>query len=92
MGVERGPTLHGGQASPVANTVQDLLGGELLKTRVAGAWHFYNSIDGRRWDLTVSQFETPIGYDDLPSSRQEALADTSKQQYVTLVERLARVS
>jgi hypothetical protein len=81
-----------GQCSVTALVVQDLLGGELLKTRVAGAWHFYNRIDGRRWDLTVSQFETPIGYDDLPSSRQEALADTSKQQYVTLVERLARVS
>jgi hypothetical protein len=81
-----------GQCSVTALVVQDLLGGELLKTRVAGAWHFYNRIDGRRWDLTVSQFETPIGYDDLPSSRQEALADTSKQQYVTLVERLARAS
>jgi hypothetical protein len=81
-----------GQCSVTALVVQDLLGGELLKTRVAGAWHFYNCIDGRRWDLTVTQFETPIGYDDLPSSRQEALADTSKQQYVTLVERLARAS
>src|SRR3977135_3974544 len=81
-----------GQCSVTGLVVQDLLGGELLKTRVAGAWHFYNRIDGRRWDLTVSQFETPIGYDDLPSSRQEALADTSKQQYVTLVERLARAS
>lgn len=69
--------------------VQDVLGGEILKTSVAGAWHFYNRIDGRRWDLTVSQFSTPIGYDDLPSSRQEALADTTKQRYATLVERLA---
>jgi hypothetical protein len=69
-----------------------VLGGELLKTRVADAWHFYNRIDGRRWDLTVSQFATPIGYDDLPSSRQEALADTSRQKYTTLVERLAQVS
>ncbi len=81
-----------GQCSVTALVVQDVLGGELLKTRVAGAWHFYNRIDGRRWDLTVGQFATPIGYDDLPSSRQEALADTSKQRYVTLVERLARAS
>jgi hypothetical protein len=81
-----------GQCSVTALVVQDLLGGELLKTKVAGAWHFYNCIDGRRWDLTVSQFATPIGYDDLPSSRQEALADTSQQKYVLLVKRLARVS
>src|SRR5262245_48087640 len=69
-----------GQCSVTALVVQDLLGGELLKTRIAGAWHFYNSIDGRRWDLTVGQFATPIGYDDVPSSRQEALADTSRQK------------
>jgi hypothetical protein len=81
-----------GQCSVTALVVQDLLGGELLKTRVGGAWHFYNRIDGRRWDLTVSQFATPIGYDDLPSSRQEALADTSRQRYAVLVERLDRMS
>ena len=79
-----------GQCSVTALVVQDVLGGEILKTRVSGAWHFYNQIEGRRWDLTVSQFATPIGYDDLPSSRQEALADTSRQQYAALVERLAK--
>ncbi len=79
-----------GQCSVTALVVQDVLGGEILKTDVAGAWHFYNRIDGRRWDLTVSQFSTPIGYDDLPSSRHEALADTSKQKYATLMQRLAQ--
>jgi hypothetical protein len=81
-----------GQCSVTALVVHDVFGGEILKTTVAGAWHFYNRIDGRRWDLTVSQFSTPIGYDDLPSSRQEALADTTKQKYASLVERLARES
>src|SRR6476659_5449423 len=81
-----------GQCSVTALVVQDLLGGELLKTRVGGAWHFYNRIDGRRWDLTVGQFATPIGYDDLPSSRQEALADTSRQRYAVMVEPLDRAS
>ena len=78
-----------GQCSVTALVVQDVLGGEILKTKVADAWHFYNHIDGRRWDLTVSQYSTPIGYDDLPCSRHEALANTSKQQYARLVERLA---
>ena len=81
-----------GQCSVTALVVQDVLGGEILKTKVDGAWHFYNHIDGRRWDLTVSQFSTPIGYDDLPCSRHEALADTSRQQYAILVERLAKES
>jgi hypothetical protein len=79
-----------GQCSVTALVAQDVLGGDILKTKVGGAWHFYNRIDGRRWDLTVGQFATPIGYDDLPCSRHEALADTSKQKYLALVERLAR--
>jgi hypothetical protein len=79
-----------GQCSVTALVVQDLLGGEILKTDVAGAWHFYNRIDGRRWDLTVSQFETPIGYDDLPSNRSEAFNDTSSESYEALNRRLTQ--
>jgi hypothetical protein len=77
-----------GQCSVTALVVQDLLGGDILKTDVGGAWHFYNRIDGRRWDLTVSQFETPIGYDDLASDRAEALSDTSNESYEALKRRL----
>lgn len=73
-----------GQCSVTALVMQDELGGEILKTSVAGAWHFYNRIDGRRVDFTMSQFDSPIGYDDLPSNRQEALADTSMKQYELL--------
>jgi hypothetical protein len=29
----------------------------------------------------MSQFDSPIGYDDVPSSRDEALGDCSPQQY-----------
>jgi hypothetical protein len=77
-----------GQCSVTALVIQDELGGEILKTDVDGAWHFYNRIDGRRIDFTMSQFDSPIGYDDLPSSRQEALADTSIKQYELLLTRL----
>jgi hypothetical protein len=68
--------------------VQDILGGDILKTDVDDYWHFYNQIDGRRWDFTISQFETPIGYDDLPSTREEALSDTSPEQYRLLRQRV----
>lgn len=77
-----------GQCSVTALVVQDELGGEILKTDVDGAWHFYNRIDGRRIDFTMSQFDSPIGYDDLPSSRQEALTDTSLRQYELLLARI----
>jgi hypothetical protein len=77
-----------GQCSVTALVVQDELGGEILKTDVNGAWHFYNRIDGRRIDFTMSQFDSPIGYDDLPSNRQEAFGDTSAAQYELLLGRI----
>ena len=59
-----------------------------MKTDVNGAWHFYNLIDDKRVDFTMSQFDSPIGYDDLPSSRVEALNDCSQEQYELLRERV----
>ncbi|WP_051379696.1 YunG family protein [Bradyrhizobium murdochi] len=70
-----------GQCSVTALVIQDELGGAILKTDVNGAWQ-------RRVDFTMSQFDSPIGYDDLPSNRQEALDDTSMKQYELLLERI----
>lgn len=72
--------------------VQDHFGGEILKTATSGGTHFYNLIEGRRWDLTVSQFAEPIPFDDVPVSRATAFADTSEQKYALLVARLADVT
>ena len=77
-----------GQCSVTALVVQDLVGGHILKTSVEGQWHFYNSVDGQRFDLTDTQFERPIEYQDLPSSRREALEDTSTNQYEILKRRV----
>ncbi|MGN6318156.1 YunG family protein [Trinickia sp.] len=71
--------------------VQDHFGGEILTTRTAGGTHFYNLIHGKKWDLTVSQFAEPVPYDDTPSSRAEALADTSREKYALLTARLKDV-
>ncbi|MBI3512597.1 MAG: hypothetical protein HY060_00745 [Proteobacteria bacterium] len=79
-----------GQCSVTSLVVHDALGGDILKTDVDGAWHFYNRIAGRRWDLTMSQFERPIGYDDLPSDRAEALADTAPERYALLKARVLK--
>lgn len=73
-----------GQCSVSALVVQDVFGGELLKTRVGDDWHFYNRIDGERFDLTAEQFEGAVSYDDLPASREDAFSDTSPEQYKAL--------
>lgn len=77
-----------GQCSVTALVLQDIVGGDILKTSVEGQWHFYNSVDGQRLDLTDSQFEQPIEYQDLPSNCREALEDTSAKQYEILRRRV----
>lgn len=74
--------------SVTALIVQDYFGGELLNTKTAGGTHFYNSIDGKRWDLTVSQFAEPICFEDNPATREEAMADASEAKYRILAERV----
>lgn len=69
-----------GQCSVTALLLHERFGGELLKTRIGAADHFYNRIAGQRVDLTADQFADPITYDDLPATVDEALADTSTVQ------------
>ena len=68
--------------------VQDYFGGEILSTKTSGGTHFYNSINGIKWDLTVSQFAEPEPCDDTLSSRELALLDTSEHKYRLLRDRL----
>ncbi|WP_286540755.1 YunG family protein [Variovorax fucosicus] len=68
--------------------VQDHFGGEILSTKTSGGTHFYNLVDGAKWDLTVSQFAEPVPYDDTVTSREAALADTSDEKYALIKTRL----
>lgn len=70
-----------GQCGVTALVVQDRFGGELLKTPVDGRWHFYNRVEGVRYDFTAEQFRTPPAYLDIAASREEAFADTDEGQY-----------
>lgn len=79
-----------GQCSVTAIAAQNLLGGAILRTQTSDGTHFYNRIDGVRYDFTASQFERPIAYDDAPATRDEALADTSPAQYAALKTALAK--
>lgn len=70
-----------GQCGVTALVLNDRFGGEILKTRVGDAWHFYNRLADMRVDATEEQFPGPIEYLDLAASRDEAFADTREDQY-----------
>lgn len=70
-----------GQCGVTALVVNDLLGGLIRKTPLFEGWHFYNEINGIRYDFTVSQFNEDIRYMDIPSNREEAFLDTNQKQY-----------
>ena len=74
--------------SVTALIVQEHFGGDILSTKTVGGTHFYNQIDGTRWDLTISQFAEPIPFDDTPASREAAMSDTTPEKYYILRERL----
>lgn len=69
-----------GQCSVTALLAQEELGGELLRTRVGEAWHFYNYVRGEQVDFTSGQFREMVTYDDIAATRGEAMADTSSEQ------------
>ena len=73
-----------GQCNVTALLINELFGGEILKTSLPEGDHFYNRIDGERIDLTASQFDAPVHYQDVTSSRDEALAGTSIAKYESL--------
>jgi hypothetical protein len=78
-----------GQCGVTALVVQDILGGEIRKTKLPDGLHFYNFINHKRYDLTASQFIGNITYKDLPSNREEAFADTDAEQYNYLRQKVA---
>ena len=77
-----------GQCSVTALVVQDILGGDILRTRTSGGTHFYNMVNGVRRDFTIGQFDRPITFEDTPASHAEAMADTSREQYQALRRRM----
>jgi hypothetical protein len=73
-----------GQCNVTALLVHELFGGELLKARLPEGDHFYNRIGGRRYDFTESQFDQPIAYGDIPTTRADAETGATNAQLVAL--------
>ena len=64
-----------GQCNVTTAVVHDLFGGDVLRTRCGTFWHYYNRIDGRRCDLTDSQFVRPNARFDPPDPYEDASTD-----------------
>ena len=73
-----------GQCNVTALLIHELFGGDLLKTPLPAGDHFYNRIEGRRYDFTASQFDRPIAYMDLRTSRTEAEQGATREQLAEL--------
>lgn len=80
-----------GQCNVTAAVIFDLFGGEILRTHLPEVWHYYNRIDGKRYDLTDSQFtapgarfDAPESYDDEASSRDAAMQGIPQREYDAL--------
>ncbi|WP_446479894.1 YunG family protein [Bradyrhizobium japonicum] len=71
-----------GQCNVTALLVHELFGGELLKTPLPAGDHFYNRIEGRRYDFTASQFDQPIAYVDLLTDRADTELGVTSDQLV----------
>ncbi|AME07549.1 hypothetical protein NNG64_15655 [Bacillus siamensis] len=70
-----------GQCGVTALVIQDVYGGDILKTKTGTSWHFYNRIEGEIYDFTRGQFSEPVVYQHISSSRSEAFSDTNEHQY-----------
>lgn len=73
-----------GQCGVTALLINDIFGGEILKTKIDNQWHYYNRIDGKEYDFTSDQFTSKPVYQNLLSNRDEAYSDTNEYQYTQL--------
>ncbi|WP_146549032.1 YunG family protein [Rummeliibacillus suwonensis] len=79
-----------GQCGVTALIVNEMLEGDIAKTKIQGNWHFYNIINGKRYDFTESQFETPIEYNNTLSNRSEVYMNTNEKQYTILKQKVLK--
>jgi len=79
-----------GQCGVTALVVNDLFGGDILKTKVENQWHYYNFILGHRYDFTAKQFVSIPDYQDILSNREEAYSDTNEYQYGQLKDSMGK--
>lgn len=73
-----------GQCNVTSLLIHELFGGDLLKTPLPAGDHFYNRIEGRRYDFTASQFDQPIAYTDIEAEPADAEQGATGEQLAEL--------
>jgi hypothetical protein len=73
-----------GQCNVTSLLIHELFGGELLKTPLPAGDHFYNRIEGQRYDFTASQFDQPIAYMDIETDPADAEQGATRDQLTEL--------
>lgn len=69
--------------------INDYFGGDICKIYVEGISHYYNLIEDKIIDLTLSQFNCDIDYKNYQiADREKILTDDTKHRYNVLKERL----
>ena len=79
--------------SEISLLVHDIFGGEILKTHKRKGWHFYNRIDGIRFDFTrpeKSKSADRTSFEDIPSTPEETSNYFEPEDYSTLMMRFVR--
>ena len=81
------------QSSVISRLIYDIFGGEILKTHNKKGWHFYNRINGERFDFTksgVSKSFQKNYFEDIPSNTEEIINYFEMEQYSTFFMRFIR--
>jgi hypothetical protein len=74
------------QSSVISQVIYDIFGGEILKTHNKKGWHFYNRINGKRFDFTETESGTPSGsrhFEDILSTPDDTYKYFGEENYST---------
>jgi hypothetical protein len=74
-----------GQCVPTALLVNELYGGDILRTVVLGESHYFNRVNGTEIDLTRDQFPVWIGEMPTVRLREEILENESSRRRCELL-------
>ena len=81
-----------GQMVPTVLVVQDMIGGDIIRTQIDEQWHFYNMLEGERYDYISDAMGEKIDYEDILTDRDDLLEiDNSFEKYAKLKQKVIKL-